>query len=238
MPDAPLDGPILLYGVCGAPSHARSALQPVLRERTGPEAPLTVLDCGPLSGLVSGNADPRRLRRPETSTVLGYQQVVEAGYRVCTMVPLRFGTWTESPAAARALVKNHASALQAQLERFEGRVEIGVRVRLRSSAGSGNRSQAAATGRDYLEARRRERRQASTTLRTLRRRYREAVGPACVATTCDSDGDGAETVSLAFLMPRDEAAAATERLASVEVTSVDAQTVVGPWAPFSFASLG
>lgn len=237
MPDAPIDGPILLYGVCGAPARARSALRHVLRNRTGIEASLAVLACGELSVLASGIDDPARLRRPDTSTVLGYQEVVEASYRACTMVPLRFGTWTESAAAARALVSDRAAALRAQLERFDGRVEIGVRVRLRAPVGSGDSSRSASTGRAYLEARRRERRQASTTLRILQRRYREAVGAACVDATCDEGEDASRTVSLAFLVPRDEAPSATERLAGVDLASVDAQTVVGPWAPFSFAAL-
>ena len=237
MPDDPIDGPTLLYGVCGAPSRARPALQRVLRNRKGIEAPLAVLACEELSVLASGIDDPARLRRPDTSTVLEYQQVVEASYRACTMVPLRFGTWTESVAAARTLVSDRAAALRAQLERFDGRVEIGVRVRLRAPVDPGTSSEAAATGRAYLEARRRERRQASTTLRALQRRYREAVGTACVAATCDGGEDGSRTVSLAFLVPRDEAPPAAGRLASVDVASVDEQTVVGPWAPFSFAAL-
>jgi hypothetical protein len=236
MPDAPLfDGATLLYGVCGAPSRARTALQPVLRAEDEAEGPLAVLDCGPLSALAAGIDEPARLRRPDTSTVLRYQQVVEAGYRACTMVPLRFGTWTETPGAARALVSDRAAALRAQLERFEGRVEIGVRVRLRSTAGPDDRAEAAASGRAYLEARKRERQRASATLRTLRRRYREAVGPACVAATDDGDADS--PVSLAFLVPRAEAAAAIDRLTAVETAAVEEQTVVGPWAPFSFASL-
>jgi hypothetical protein len=237
MPDVPIDGPMLLYGVCGAPDRARQALRRVLRNRPGIDAPLAVLACGELSVLASEIDDPAQLRRPETSTVLRYQEVVEASYRACTMVPLRFGTWTDSAAAARALVSDRAAALRAQLERFDGRVEIGVRVRLRAPVGSGSASEAAATGRAYLEARRQERRQASTTLRALQLRYREAVGAACVDATRDRGEDAARTVSLAFLVPRDEAPSATDRLAGVDPASVDAQTVVGPWAPFSFAAL-
>jgi hypothetical protein len=233
------DPSILLYGVVGAEARAEETLESVLGRSGVHDQPLSLLPCGPLALLVSPVESAGALERPAPATVLAYKDVVEAAYAARPLVPLRFGTTAANRDAARSLVRDRADALRAQLDRFEGRVEIGVRLELAPPAQSPPDPAAeAASGRAYLEARRDERRGAAGTVDSLLAAYRSALGSACVDATGERKAASTSpVVSLAFLVPRDRASALQDRLANPSPDAVREAHVVGPWAPYSFAAL-
>ena len=136
------------------------------------------------------------------------------------------------------LLTPHREALQAHLERFRDRVEVGVRLRLSSvESDTPPDPGQAVSGRAYLEARRDERPRRMARDEAVITRYRTAVEPACV----DWEWERRETdegcvLSLVFLVSQSEADAALERLQAAESSHVREAHVVGPWAPHSFVT--
>lgn len=229
--------PFLLYGVCR--SEAADAIRSAVRDqvRGVDDAPLSLLPDAPLA-LLRSPVDPEGLRAPDSSTLLTYRDVIEAVYDVCPAVPLRFGTTIETEAQGRALLEKHRTALLQHLDRFDGRVEVGVRLLLTDAGDSPQASpQERESGTAYLEARRDERVRRTTRRTHIVEAYREAVAPSQVDVACDRKPEQEGVLSLAFLVPRDDAAAVCNRLAEVEVEAVAEAHVVGPWAPYSFVEL-
>lgn len=227
---------ILLYGVCRADSQ--TAVDEALHSCPGvQDAPLTLVRSGALAAIVSP-VDRSLLRSPSTDTVLAYHDVIESAYATAPVVPFRFGTQAASSEEVQALVARHRAPLTAHLTRFEGQVEMGVRLELTETASApASSSVDAASGRAYLEARRDARAKATATLDDLIDVYRTAVGAASADTTCDRRDDDARVVSLAFLVSEAQAAAVRDRLANASPDGVAEAHVVGPWAPYSFVDL-
>ena len=232
MPDS---STLLLYGSCRA--DARPAVEEALCSRAGvQDAPLALVEDVALLAITS-SVDRSCLRAPGTDTVLAYRDVIEAAYAAAPVVPFRFGTPAASAEEATALVARHRTSLRTHLTRFEGHVEMGVRLELTETTSAPASSPGeAASGRAYLEARRDARVRATATFDAVVDAYRTAVGEACVDTTGDRHDD-APVVSLAFLVPEARAAAVGDRLASASPDGVAAAHVVGPWAPYSFVDL-
>jgi hypothetical protein len=237
MPDAD-DTVLLLYGVLDA--AARSDAASVVEARSGVgDAPLRLVPAGPFS-VLAAPAAPAAVRAPDAATLLGYRDTVDAVHAARTTVPLRFGTTAASRAEVQPLLAPHREALRAHLERFENRVEVGVRLQLAASPSSTPAAEAAqaASGRAYLEARRDEHAQRADQEEAVVAAYRTAIETACVEGTRDRRTvDDGPVLSLAFLVPRSRADAVCERLKGVESPHVREAHVVGPWAPYAFVSL-
>jgi hypothetical protein len=227
---------LLLYGAARA--EARAAIEGALSAHTGVQgAPLTLVEEGPLVAPASP-VDRSVLRSPDTDTVLAYRDVVEAGHEAAAVVPFRLGIQAATRDAAQSLVARHREALMDHLRRFDGRVEMGIRLERASVSTNADVPAAeAASGRAYLEARRDARARAGAALDKLVEMYQRAVGEACVDMTTEPRGDDAEVVSLAFLVPEPQADATRERLAGPAPEGVVATHIVGPWAPYSFVTL-
>lgn len=120
----------LLYGVCAAEAQADAALQSVLRQQTGVGGASLSLWAGDALALLRSPVTSKPLRAPDTATVLTYREVVAAAYAVRPLVPLQFGTQVDTDEQGQALMARHRAALQQHLDRFEGRVEVGVRLTL------------------------------------------------------------------------------------------------------------
>lgn len=231
-----LASPFLLYGICATSSE--DALSSVLQQQSGVGgAPLSLFSVENLAVLQSP-VDPSTLQAPETSTVLDYREVVAAAYEARPLVPLRFGTTVDTGAQAQALVARHRSALDEHLARFEGRVEVGVRLTLVEQESTPTASaREAASGQAYLEARRDERGRHAERRTDVMDAYQGAVEPMCVEATCDDKSARDGVLSLAFLVSEAEVEAVCDRLAAVETEAVVEAHVVGPWAPYSFVRL-
>lgn len=186
--------------------------------------------------------DPEHLRE--------HDRVVRHALRTRTPLPLRFGAVFADEAAALAALEARSAELLAGLERVAGRVEMGVAV-LWDAAAERERLCAArpelrapegppASGRAYLEARRREREleaalrgRAEALLEEVSTRLAEAVSGAEEARTVLPPAEAAG--ALAHLVQvgrvagyREAVARAAGALPGVELRAS------GPWAPYSF----
>jgi hypothetical protein len=238
MSDAPTDSPVLLYGILASEAGMDAALQAVL-ERSGVRgAPLTLLSCGPLAALASPFEDRSALRQPDVDTVLTYKETIDAAYEARTLIPLRFGTWANTPGEARSLLTERAAACREQLDALEGHVEMGLRLTLNTEYQSGPPSEDAdaPSGTAYLRARKQRYDRVRRPLDETLKQYRKVLASR-VAADSTTDRSDDETASAAFLVPRSETETFVQCASEVEPEAgVEAQ-VVGPWAPFSFASL-
>ncbi len=231
------DAPFLLYGVCAAATATDAGLPSSLQQTGVADAPLSLLTDDALA-LLRSPVDPATLREAEPPTVLTYRDVVAAAYDRCPVVPLQFGTTIERDEQGRALLARHRTALEQHLDRFAGRVEVGVRLVLTTTGDAGHDvPKETGSGTAYLEARRDERARQTARRTRIIEAYQQAVGPACVEATCDRKPGQDDILSLAFLVPRDQAESVWCRLADVSAEAVEEAHVVGPWAPYSFSTL-
>ena len=187
---------------------------------------------------------------PEPDRLREHDEVVRAALRTATPLPLRFGTAFADEDALRGALAERAGELLASLERVRGRVEMGAalgwdaaaaqervlarRPELRPADGK------PATGRAYLEARRREhgleaalREEADALLERVSRAVAAALPDVEEARTTLPRPPAAGT--LAHLVRRGDVSAYRDavRRAAGELPEVEVR-VSGPWAPYSF----
>ena len=119
-----LRGSLRLYAV--VPAAEASALS----MRRG----FSLLNCGPVTALFGWPPDPVDPLR----AALWHDRTVRLAVAKCSsVVPFRLGMDFASKAELRAAVRGKALHLAQQLERFQGRVEMGLKVRLpAATAGS------------------------------------------------------------------------------------------------------
>jgi hypothetical protein len=182
--------------------------------------------------------------------VRGHDAVVRAAAGAGPVLPLRFGTVVRDEAAARRLLREHHDSARDQLQRIGSAREWGVKLVRRheaepapahSTAGERN----GVTGTEYLTRRRQAlaqheaaeaaaERAADLLTATLRPHVRETLRRG------GSPGT-ALLLDLAFLVPLEDEAGFTAAAAELaEPLAADglAVEVSGPWAPYSFVSLG
>jgi hypothetical protein len=88
---------------------------------------LPVLSCGPVAA-VFGHPPTYD---DEVRAAVWHDRVVGLALETCSsVVPFRFGIMLESEAELAAIVSLNATELSRQLARFQGRVEMGLKVRL------------------------------------------------------------------------------------------------------------
>jgi len=149
-----------LYGVVPAGGEAPAG------PAVDPEHEVVTLEAGAVAGVASqvslGEFDEREL--PERlgdaewleQKIRAHEQVLEAVLARTAVVPCRFCTVYRDEDHLKAFLAGHANELAEALDRFTGRVELGVKAfaasRTTSAAGE------AQSGRAYLEARRSEQR--------------------------------------------------------------------------------
>ncbi|HLL48148.1 MAG TPA: GvpL/GvpF family gas vesicle protein, partial [Longimicrobiaceae bacterium] len=126
-------------------------------------AEVLAVDAGGVSAWMSRlDASPA----PEPDRLREHDGVVRAALRTATPLPLRFGTAFADEGALRAVLAERAAELLASLERVRGRVEMGATLGWDAAAARERvlaqrpdlrpAAEKPATGRAYLEARRRE----------------------------------------------------------------------------------
>jgi hypothetical protein len=187
-------------------------------------------------------AEPDRLRE--------HDGVVRAALRTATPLPLRFGTAFADEAALRAVLAERAAELLASLERVRGRVEMGAVLGWDTAATREHVlarrpdlrpvAEKPATGRAYLEARRRE--------HGLEAALKEEADALLERVSCAVTAALPEAVEARATLPRPEVAGtlahlvgrgdvsayrdAVRRIAG-ELPEAEVR-VSGPWAPYSF----
>jgi hypothetical protein len=86
--------------------------------------PVRLVEAGDLAALVTDSAE-----RPTRETVLDHGRVLEAALQGSPVVPLRFGmVMTDEDAVRTEILEAHHDELAKLLERFEGRVQMTLKV--------------------------------------------------------------------------------------------------------------
>jgi Gas vesicle synthesis protein GvpL/GvpF len=188
-----------------------------------------------------------------------HEAVLDRALQAGTVVPLRLCTVFAGDAAVLAMLDRERAALQAALDRLEGRAEWGVKliadpgaVRAaaggRSAAGAEERAGAPASGHAYLARKRRDRHareEARRIAHEAARAVHTGLGAQAAAATVlrapprELSGDPGELVlNGAYLVDRaraDEFRALAERLGEGQRPRGLRLEVTGPWPPYSFA---
>lgn len=89
-------------------------------------------------------------------------------------------------------------------------------------------------GTAYLLARQQQLEQKRRRAEEAAAPFREALEPLATSTSTSPRHDAEDALSLAFLVPREQAEAFRQAAENVSAPSVTAAEVVGPWAPYSF----
>lgn len=175
----------------------------------------------------------------DVDSLRAHDAVVRAALRSATPLPVRFDTLYPDEHALRASLREAASSLQAALERVAGHVEMGVRVewRERQEAAPSEKG-AVASGREYLERRRREfaaheaqRARATKLLDRVEARV-APQGDLGVRTLLPAAGVAG---SMAHLVHRQAVGVYRTRAAEAQAELPEVTLrVSGPWAPYSF----
>ena len=211
------------------------AAMPVVPQCTGvDDAPLRALDLGGVSALVS---DDRGERAPTVTELWQHEYVVERTMALGAVLPARFGLVFDSADALTGALRPHADRMRACLDGLRDLIELGVRVRQRSTDPAFEPVETPRTGVEYL-------RRAQAGVATAER------ASATVDRTVDALHEIASTVAEATTPPRPasdgarafavlaaEPAAADIRRVAATFDEVEV-AVTGPWPPYSFGSVG
>ncbi|WP_338933009.1 GvpL/GvpF family gas vesicle protein [Streptomyces netropsis] len=195
-----------------------------------------------------------------TSTARAHEAVIGALTAVTSPLPLRLATVCHDDGGVRRLLDSGRERFTRCLERLDGRVEWGVKVYAREapetprddtgsvgSAGSAAPKEAA-SGRDYLRQRLRQRNarssilsEADTGSRRLHEELSRCAEDVRVHRLQDARLPGVprgNVLNAAYLLPREQSEAFVEEVRRIGARSSGIRVeLTGPWAPYSFADV-
>ncbi|GGX72193.1 gas vesicle protein [Streptomyces minutiscleroticus] len=185
-----------------------------------------------------------------SGTARAHQSVVDALTEVTSPLPLRLATVFRDDSGVRTMLEERADAFRQLLDRLDGRVEWGVKIYAEPREDTTGRmpQPRAASGRDYLLARRRQR-SAHEELWERAEKFATRLHDTLSAGAEDSrlhapqnpalsGASGRNVLNAAYLVPR---ATAEEFVELVERTKGEEPglrvELTGPWAAYSFSGL-
>ncbi|MEV4441019.1 GvpL/GvpF family gas vesicle protein [Streptomyces sp. NPDC049577] len=232
-----------VYGIARA---GRPASRKPLRGIGDPPHPVRTVEADGLAALVSDCPDQLRAKRRD---LLAHQSVLAEAGADGPVLPLRFGSLSESDDAVRAVLTERAGHYRQRLEALDGRVEYNVKAAHREEAvlrqvleeepavRTLNESCRAAGGGSYQE-RLRLGEMVAQAVRAREvsdaRAVRDALRPHAEA---EQDGPGGDKrlLDVSFLVARERAEAFLAAARSVESGHARLElTVTGPLPPYSF----
>jgi hypothetical protein len=163
-----------------------------------------------------------------TATARAHEQVIDALTTVTTPLPLRFATVLADDSAVRVLLKTHAAEIRAVLDRLAGRVEWSVRV-YAGHGGAGRQQAGRFADRLHEE------------LRATAEDARLHPPRILKVTEAEEDAWGPNVLDAAYLVPRRQSGGFVEMVDKAREDLPEGGVKVhltGPWAPYSFCSLG
>jgi hypothetical protein len=175
-----------------------------------------------------------------------HDRVVRSALRSCTPLPLRFGATFADDAAALSVLRERREQFSASLAELANRVEMGVRISLAAGGHSTTPSsrpgdtvaRAPRTGREYLEARRREMDTAASESAVAQEALdRVETGFSDLGLPSRREIMPQEGVLglVAHLVHRQEVGNYRQRVIQLKDTLPELDLVAsGPWAPYSF----
>jgi hypothetical protein len=184
------------------------------------------------------------LQSPAHEDLIAFQQAVQSIFEQTTVVPFRFGSVARNRDDLNEMLRADAALWLDQLERFDGQVEMGLRLWLpKPAAGAPTRQQKPKTGADYLRARKAkyDAEKPYDANHPLIRGILDAVSGAYSEFDISFSSKNVElfgdtTASIAFLIPRGSHEDFFSRLSAAPVfDAIERSEVSGPWPPYSFA---
>ncbi|MEU1513442.1 GvpL/GvpF family gas vesicle protein [Streptomyces sp. NPDC005811] len=187
------------------------------------------------------------------ATARSHQQVVDALTAVTTPLPLRLATVFRDDSGVRVMMERQEDHFRRTLDRLTGRVEWGVKVYVAPEpepVAATPSPARPASGRDYLQQRRRQSRAREDTWQraerfaarlhsTLRAHAEDARLHPPQNSTLSAAGAGENVLNAAYLVPR---ARSEEFVEIVDRTKGEESGIrvelTGPWAAYSFVEQG
>lgn len=115
-----------LYAICAASEC--SSLPGAPADWSGlNQSPVRTQICGSLAAICSEL--PEQRLRPERKNLQAHQSILKQLLGFTTPLPMSFGVVSEDQRATQDLLERNAADLEAQLQRVQGRIEMGLRVR-------------------------------------------------------------------------------------------------------------
>lgn len=114
-----------LYGVCPAPGPHVESLTTTLG---GVNQPVQLIEESDLVMVWSALEEDIPTLRASRKNLMAHQKVLEEILKTHTLLPLRFGTIAENEDQVRRLLARNQEAMQQQLQRVEGKFEMGLKA--------------------------------------------------------------------------------------------------------------
>jgi Gas vesicle synthesis protein GvpL/GvpF len=212
---------IWVYAICDRPEL------PPPRGRGLAQAPLDGVREGDLLAVVSRHDD--QPGEPALDALWVHERVVERIMAERAVLPMRFGTCLDDGDALRQVLAARGQEFLAALQRVRGRVEVSVRAMQPPGEQDGEPAPVATSGREYLEAKLRDGRDARSLHDPL----------ASLAVEVDRRPSRApdELLRASYLV--DTAALARFRGAVEHLQRTHPSVAIlctGPWPPYSFVA--
>jgi hypothetical protein len=217
---------VYVYGITDAPP-------PAVEGVTGIEgAGVSTLARGDVAAAFAalpGDGPPS----PTPDALMEHERVVEALMRSCAVLPTRFGTTLADADALGTVLERQADSFRERLERVRGCVEVGVRVRwaVESPVAGAAESDPVARGREYLDARRGDLREADRATMVVH----GVLTRLARASTWSTPAVGGLLLG-AYLVAADDVPRFADEVRRLQDADASFDvSCTGPWPPYSFA---
>lgn len=196
-------------------------------------APLRAIASGPVAAIYSEHGIAPE---PDEKLLWAHEQVVEDLMEGSTILPMRFGSTTESPEALAEWLEEHREEFGVSLERVRGAVELSVRAQLPAVAEPDEKPSPAwrsQPGTAYLLERARRQRRSEDAAELI---HRPLAALARTSAPKAGVGDPA-AFKAAYLVDEESVEAFGEQVGELNSTLADTKvSCTGPWPPYSFVS--
>ena len=196
------------------------------------------IECGSVQAIVSEHAVAPE---PDEDLLWAHEQVVEGLMEGATILPMRFASTVEGPAALVAMLEQRRQEFIAALERVRGAVELSVRAELPGDPEPADPEPVAAEprlmrhfgpGTSYLLERARDQRRGEDAAELI---HRPLV--ALARRSKRTAGGDPHAFKAAYLVEEDAVESFGQRVGRLNATLGDINvSCTGPWPPYSFVS--
>jgi hypothetical protein len=204
-----------------------------ITDRPGaPLPPLGRLELAAHGGIagVYAQIDPEQ-GRASAEALWHHERLLEALMADRAVLPMRYGTVLADESQLRRVLAERSKEFSRLLHTVRGRVELALRMLPPESEGVADEQ--ARSGREYMEARVRRRREGEEAIALLRPLDR-------IADACRTPGTAADGVARrSYLVERERVEHFTALVQQLQAAHADLRmTCTGPWPPYSFVSGG
>jgi hypothetical protein len=172
----------------------------------------------------------------DEAALLKHERVVEALLEKGPVLPMRFGSWMDDPAAVLELLAERRSDFELGLEQVRGAVELGVRALVHEEPAERVPALAGADrpGTAYMLARLNDEKRSEAIAAHIHEPLR-ALSRASTSRKTSLSG----SVNTAYLVDRDDVDPFRAAVQKLDQAVEDAAIVcTGPWPPYSFTPAG